>query len=155
MNQHGVERFLAKESGNAHQHTAGSRHEDAQPLPSEAAQLEAEAAKQEPPATAKGSDGVKQADEESSKKSKRRSIAEMLHLPHHSDHHKDKKQQAHKPISADGPLQVVKDPRTGLFISRPNPHWPEEDSWKRENVRSGKGDSDVVPPSGVGGISYF
>ena len=130
MIQHRVKQFLEKESGSAHQHTAGSRHEDAQPLPSEAAQLEAEAAKQEPPAAAKGSDGAKQADEESHKKSKRRSIADRLHLPHRGDHHKDKEQQEHKSVSADGPLQVVKDPTTGLFITRPNPHWPEEDSWK-------------------------
>ncbi|KAI7506413.1 hypothetical protein KC367_g48 [Hortaea werneckii] len=68
MNQHGVEQFVTKESGIAHQRSAGSRHEDAPPLPPEAAQLEAEAAKQESPAAAKGSEGVKPADEESHKR---------------------------------------------------------------------------------------
>ncbi|KAI7534680.1 hypothetical protein KC331_g12429 [Hortaea werneckii] len=155
MNQHRVEQSVTKESGNAHQHTAGSRHEDAQPLPSETAQLEAEAAKQELPAAIKGPGCVDQADVESRQKPKKRSIADRLYLPHRGDAHKDKEQQVHKSISADGPLQIVKDPRSGLFNNRPNPHWPEEDSWKRENVRSGKGDSDVVPPSGVGSISYF
>ncbi|KAI7231829.1 hypothetical protein KC330_g6219 [Hortaea werneckii] len=155
MNQHRVEQSVTKESDNAHQHTAESRQEDAQPLPSEAAQLEAEAAKQELPAAIRGSGRVDQADVDSRQKPKTRSIAGILHLPHRGGDHTDKEQQAHKSISADGPLQIIKDPRSGLFITKPNPHWPEEDSWKRENVRSGKGDSDVVPPSGVGGISYY
>ncbi|KAI7527638.1 hypothetical protein KC331_g16214 [Hortaea werneckii] len=155
MNQHRVEQSVTKESGNGYQYTAGSRHEDAQPLPSEAAQLEAEAAKQELPLPIKGSGCVDQADVESRQKPKRHGIADMLHLPHRGDDHKDKEQQEHRSISADGPLQVIKDPRSGLYITRPNPHWPEEDSWKREDIRSGKGDSDVVPPSGMGGISYY
>ncbi|KAI7091855.1 hypothetical protein KC356_g79 [Hortaea werneckii] len=48
-------------------------------------------------------------------------------MPHRGGDHKDKELQAHKSISANGPLQVVKDPRTGLFITKPYPHWPEED----------------------------
>ncbi|KAI6840130.1 hypothetical protein KC340_g4215 [Hortaea werneckii] len=145
MNQHRVEQSVTKSRATRINTPPGA----------DRAQLEAEAAKQELPAAIKGPGCLDQADVESHKKPRRRSIADRLHLPHRGDAHKDKEQQARKSISADGPLQIIKDPSCGRFITKPNPHWPEEDSWKRENVRSGKGDSDVVPPGGVGGISYY
>jgi len=92
---------------------------------------------------------------------KRRSISDVLHLPqHHHRHLAGEGDETHKKekrasISENGPFYVVKDPETGMYITRPNPHWPEEDSWKRKNVRSGQGDDKVVAPGGLGGASFY
>lgn len=84
---------------------------------------------------------------------KRRSIVDVLHLPHM--HHKEGGKEKRKSISDSGPFVVEKNPVTGNYITKPNPHWPEEDSGTRENVRSGKGDSDVIVPGGMGNMSYY
>lgn len=60
---------------------------------------------------------------------RRRSIGDNLF------HH-----ERRKSISDSGPLVVEQNPATGHYLAHKNPHWPEEDSWKRANVRSGSGD---------------
>jgi len=147
MASNSVQNFVQKESGQTYEQTAGSCNHKAEPLPREAEQQREEATQhnQAPAADT-------EAAENEGNKSKRRSIFNALHLPHL---HKDGKNSKSRSISDSGPLEVVQDPQAGRFIARPNPHGPEEDSWKREDVRSGKGDSDVVAPGGVGGVSYY
>lgn len=53
-------------------------------------------------------------------------------------------------ISDSGPYIFAFDPKTGKEILQKNPHWPYEDSWKRENVRD-RGETDnTVAPGGLG-----
>ena len=40
---------------------------------------------------------------------------------------------AHKTISDSGPYEFVVDPKSGKEVLRKNPHWPNEDSYLREN----------------------
>ncbi|KAK1077743.1 hypothetical protein LTR33_007832 [Friedmanniomyces endolithicus] len=41
---------------------------------------------------------------------------------------------AHKSISDSGPYEFVVDPKSGKEVLRKNPHWPNEDSYLRENT---------------------
>ncbi|KAK0264877.1 hypothetical protein LTS09_001285 [Friedmanniomyces endolithicus] len=41
---------------------------------------------------------------------------------------------AHKSISDSGPYELVFDPKLGKEVMRKNPHWPNEDSYLRENT---------------------
>ncbi|TKA72281.1 hypothetical protein B0A55_06187 [Friedmanniomyces simplex] len=40
----------------------------------------------------------------------------------------------HRNLYDNGPYELVFDPNLGKEVLRKNPHWPYEDSWKRENV---------------------
>lgn len=139
--------FVKEMSGTTYEQTAGSRHWDASPLPREAQQLREEAgagAKQQAQQAEQSDKPAKAADGHG----KRNSIADKLHLPYLHDK-RDGAGEKRKSISDSGPFIVVQDPETGHAITKPNPHWPEEDSWKREKVRSGKGDSNVIAPGGM------
>lgn len=39
-------------------------------------------------------------------------------------------------IADSGPFTVEQD-RNGNYITKENPHWPNDDSWTRENVQDG------------------
>ncbi|KAK0265578.1 hypothetical protein LTR48_001264 [Friedmanniomyces endolithicus] len=50
--------------------------------------------------------------------------------PNRTEHNKT----AHKSISDSGPYEFVFDPKSGKEVLRKNPHWPNEDSYLRENT---------------------
>ncbi|EMC96458.1 hypothetical protein BAUCODRAFT_475611 [Baudoinia panamericana UAMH 10762] len=125
--------------------TAGSRHHNARPLAREEMQLRQEGAFDK-----RTTEEVRNEEH----KERKHSLSDMLAHPSHIPH----PHLVHDPrasIANSSPLTVVRDPKSGDYITAPNPHWPEEDSWKRENVRSGRGDDSTIAPGGVGGVSYF
>ncbi|KAI7286337.1 hypothetical protein KC345_g1205 [Hortaea werneckii] len=92
--------------------------------------------------TAADDPGFQAAD--ASEPSKRR--ASVLQRLKHSLHKekKDAGEEKKESISASGPYIFAFDPDTGTRRLMKNPHWPEEDSWKREK------DKPTVP----GGAGY-
>ena len=60
-------------------------------------------------------------------------------------------------ISDSGPYIFAFDPRTGKEILQRNPHWPYEDSWKREEQRETRGETDsTIIPGGLGfGVNNY
>jgi hypothetical protein len=148
MSQQEAQQEVAHELGLDVNHTAGSREPMKQPLlPVEDVQL---AQEQQQNKTLQPPIEPKQGEAHDGK---RRSIIERLMHHDHKDH--DSGKEKRNSIADSGPFIVVQNPETGHWVTKPNPHWPEEDSWKRENVRSGKGDGKVIAPGGIGGVSYF
>ncbi|KAI7158824.1 hypothetical protein KC349_g4640 [Hortaea werneckii] len=81
----------------------------------------------------------------SSEPNKRRpSVLQRLKHSLHKEDKKDASEEKKESISASGPYIFAFDPDTGTRRLMKNPHWPEEDSWKREQ------DKPVVP----GGAGY-
>ncbi|KAI6854913.1 hypothetical protein KC343_g16408 [Hortaea werneckii] len=81
---------------------------------------------------------------DASEPSKRRaSVLQRLKHPLHKEK-KDAGEEKKESISASGPYIFAFDPDTGTRRLMKNPHWPEEDSWKREK------DKPTVP----GGAGY-
>ena len=63
----------------------------------------------------------------------------LKRLSHHDkDGDKNVVKEKKKSISDSGPFIFVYDPKTGKEILRKNPHWPNEDSWKREKEVEGQ-----------------
>ncbi|TKA83878.1 hypothetical protein B0A55_00125 [Friedmanniomyces simplex] len=81
---------------------------------------------------------------------RRSSITERIIdlLPHHGGH-------KHPSLSDSGPIVVQEDPSTGHHLAHVNPHWPEDDSWRRQKERDSSGEDPVVAPAGVGAVSSY
>ncbi|KAI6795424.1 hypothetical protein KC363_g4323 [Hortaea werneckii] len=80
-----------------------------------------------------------------SEPSKRRpSVLQRLKHSLHKEDKRDTSEEKKESISASGPYIFAFDPDTGTRRLMKNPHWPEEDSWKREK------DKPTVP----GGAGY-
>ncbi|KAK0858493.1 hypothetical protein LTR87_017768 [Friedmanniomyces endolithicus] len=61
----------------------------------------------------------------------------------------------HPSLSDSGPIELQTGSGTGRHLACVNPHWPEEDSYKRQNERDGNGEDPVVAPAGVGVVSSY
>ncbi|KAI7520998.1 hypothetical protein KC331_g19966 [Hortaea werneckii] len=75
---------------------------------------------------------------------RRASVLQRLKHSLHKEDKKDANEEKKESISASGPYIFAFDPDTGTRRLMKNPHWPEEDSWKREK------DKPAVP----GGAGY-
>ncbi|GAB1738348.1 hypothetical protein NU219Hw_g3159t1 [Hortaea werneckii] len=75
---------------------------------------------------------------------RRPSVLQRLKHSLHKEDKKDASEEKKESISASGPYIFAFDPDTGTRRLMKNPHWPEEDSWKREK------DKPTVP----GGAGY-
>lgn len=51
---------------------------------------------------------------------------------------KEKEKKKKKSISDSGPYIFAFDPKSGKEVLQKNPHWPNEDSWKREKESEGQ-----------------
>ena len=140
--------------------TAGSRSVLGRPSPREEAQLRAEGTYDGPSSGTPNAHHAHLPVEEIKTENGRRrsSIIDKLKHPFQRSRSGSPTTDARerkKSIADGGPFLVEQNPETGNWITRPNPHWPNDDSWKRENVRTGKGDSNVIVPGGEGGVSYY
>jgi hypothetical protein len=57
--------------------------------------------------------------------------------PHHN-HDPNKPKEKKKSIADSGPFIFVYSPALGKEVLMKNPHWPNEDSWKREKEAEGQ-----------------
>ncbi|KAI6911614.1 hypothetical protein KC318_g6840 [Hortaea werneckii] len=85
-----------------------------------------------------------QAPVDSQPNKRRPSVLQRLKHSLHKEDKKDASEEKKESISASGPYIFAFDPDTGTRRLMKNPHWPEEDSWKRET------DKPTVP----GGAGY-
>lgn len=54
-------------------------------------------------------------------------------MTHHHHHDKGEEKTRKSSISDSGPYVFAFDPKQGKEVLVKNPHWPNEDSWKRED----------------------
>ncbi|KAI7159041.1 hypothetical protein KC316_g13729 [Hortaea werneckii] len=103
--------------------------------PSQAPQITADTATAEPSSQAPAASDLNK---------RRASVLQRLKHSLHKEDKKDASEEKKESISASGPYIFAFDPDTGTRRLMKNPHWPEEDSWKREE------DKPTVP----GGAGY-
>lgn len=70
----------------------------------------------------------------------RTSLRKLVHKSDHREQSSDKPEDSRRKssIADSGPYTLVKDPVTGKEVLHRNPHWPNEDSWKKEKESEGQ-----------------